>query len=81
MRKGLVLYRVEIIIWFVLFGRMNIRDKLFRFKIIKIEEVECSIFKFEIESVNYLFIYCEFLWRIWMLIMRWWYIEIVLLKS
>lgn len=81
MRKGLAPHRAEIITWFALLGRMNTRDKLLRLKIIKIEEAECPIFKSEIESVNHLFTHCEFSWRIWTSIMRWWHIEIVLPKS
>ncbi|PWG74389.1 hypothetical protein DF186_18165, partial [Enterococcus hirae] len=63
--KGLVLLRVKLFIWFVLVGKVNIKERFFRFGIISHGDNICVLCKRDVEYIHYLFLGCEFIWQVW----------------
>lgn len=65
-----VLYCIESFIWMVFLEKINLKSKLFGLGIIEFDDVVCCLCEEEIEDVNYFFVYCIVLWRIWL----WWFL-------
>ncbi|XP_016172465.1 uncharacterized protein LOC107614851 [Arachis ipaensis] len=63
--KGLVPQRVELFAWFVLISRVNTKERLSRFGIIRQEDTVCVLCNNELEHVYHLFLGCEFAWQVW----------------
>lgn len=66
--KGVVPHRIEIFIWFALLGKINTRAMLSWLGIIPISEAMCVFCKKHVETIDHLFIHCEFSRGLWM----WW---------
>ena len=67
--KGLVPSRVEIFAWFVLIGKINMKDRLLKFGIIQQNQSQCSLCNRYEEDYMHLFFSCEFaryLWCFWL---------------
>ena len=73
--KRLAPLRVELLIWFILLGRLNTKDHLWRFNCIAAEESLCVFCTNEQESINHLFFACPVAWGFWHNCMRWWSIQ------
>ncbi|KAL4299736.1 hypothetical protein AHAS_Ahas17G0130700 [Arachis hypogaea] len=63
--KGMVPPRIELFTWFVLVGRVNTKDRLSRLGIIERSDNVCVMCSKEIESVQHLFVTCEYAWQVW----------------
>lgn len=66
--KGLVPFRIEIFVWFVLLGRLNTKEKLWRLGIVPESEKNCVLCNIHPESVNHLFMGCTVASELWL----WW---------
>nr|XP_025648023.1 uncharacterized protein LOC112743003 [Arachis hypogaea] len=63
--RGVVPPRIELFGWFVLVGRVNIKERLSRLGIVMPSDNICVLCKKEIESVKHLFLLCELTWQVW----------------
>ncbi|XP_016167355.1 uncharacterized protein LOC107609826 [Arachis ipaensis] len=63
--KGIVPPRVELFTWFVLVGRVNIKDRLCRLGILQQNDNLCVLCKKDVENIHHLFVACEFSWQVW----------------
>nr|XP_029145892.1 uncharacterized protein LOC114924758 [Arachis hypogaea] len=63
--KGIVPPLVELFTWFVLVGRVNTKDRLSRLGIIEQSDNICVVCTKEIETIQHLFVTCEFAWQVW----------------
>ncbi|XP_016199059.1 uncharacterized protein LOC107640024 [Arachis ipaensis] len=63
--RGMVPPRIELFGWFVLIGRVNTKERLSRLGVIRLNDTLCVLCKREIESVEHLFLLCEFTWQVW----------------
>ncbi|KAL4393487.1 hypothetical protein AHAS_Ahas02G0056900 [Arachis hypogaea] len=61
--KDLVLPRVELFIWFILTGRVNMKERLSRLGVVNQEDVVCVLCNESVESGYHLFLGCEFSWQ------------------
>ncbi|XP_015970138.1 uncharacterized protein LOC107493575 [Arachis duranensis] len=57
--------RIELFGWFVLIGRVNTKERLSRLGVIRLSDTLCVLCKKEIESVEHLFLLCEYTWQVW----------------
>ena len=55
----------ELLLWFLMVGKINTLDKLSRLKIMQGVDTNCVLCQQEEESVNHLFFYCPFTWNVW----------------
>jgi hypothetical protein len=72
--RGVAPPRDELLLWFILKGRLNTRSRLKTLRILNIdgEDGLCPFCKEEEESIAHLFLHCKFSWRIWMDVINWW---------
>ncbi|KAL4359002.1 hypothetical protein AHAS_Ahas08G0033800 [Arachis hypogaea] len=63
--KGLVPPHVELFMWFVLVGQVNTKDRLSRLGIIEQRDTVCVLCNKNVETVQHLFVTCEFSWLVW----------------
>ncbi|MED6113242.1 hypothetical protein PIB30_118904 [Stylosanthes scabra] len=63
--KGLVPPRVELLVWFVILGKMNTKDRLFEIGMIRDVDANCVLCDAEWESVYHLFFGCKASLAIW----------------
>ncbi|XP_016178592.1 uncharacterized protein LOC107621062 [Arachis ipaensis] len=63
--KGLAPPQVELFIWFVLIGRVNTKERLHRFGILRHGDNICVFCKRDVEHIYHLFLGCEFTWQVW----------------
>ena len=73
--KGLAPPRVELLVWFILLGRLNTKDRLCRFNYIVAEDSLCVFCTNDQETISHLFFTCPFAWRFWHNCMNWWDIQ------
>ena len=66
--RGLVPFRIEIFVWFVLLGRLNTKEKLWRLGIIQDSEKNCVLCNNHSESIHHLFLGCSVALELWL----WW---------
>lgn len=59
------------LVWFAILGKLNTEDKLLRLKILHGNDIRCVLCGFEPDSINHLFLHCNFNWRIWCLCLSW----------
>ncbi|XP_072054264.1 uncharacterized protein [Arachis hypogaea] len=57
--------RIELFGWYVLIGRVNTKERLSRLGVIRLSDTLCMLCKKEIESVEHLFLLCEYTWQVW----------------
>lgn len=70
--RGLAPPRAEILVWFVLHGRLNTKERLARLNIIPLSAALCPLCSLENETVEHLFFECMRSWRIWSDCFLWW---------
>ena len=63
--KSVAPLKAELLVWFVLLGRLNTNDRLSRLDIINNFDVKCVLCNDLPEEVDHLFFTCQFTWRIW----------------
>ena len=62
----------ELLLWFLMVGKLNTLDRLKRFNIRPDMDSICVLCKQEEESINHLFCYCPFTWNVWSAVLSWW---------
>ncbi|XP_074287809.1 uncharacterized protein LOC141612961 [Silene latifolia] len=63
--QGLAPPRYELILWAILWKRVNTKDRVMRWKPMVEDEMNCVFCGVELETVNHLVLHCKFSWRIW----------------
>lgn len=66
--------KVELHVWFVLQQKLNTRSRLKRLNLIQVNEAYCPFCVNE-ETINHLFLHCNFTWKIWSECMLRWGIQ------
>ena len=79
--KGLVPFRIEIFVWFVLLGRINTKAKLGKLGLIPRSESDCIFCRESEEDTNHLFMDCRFAKEIWLWWLQLWHISWVFPSS
>ena len=64
--------RAEILVWFVLQGRFNTKERLARLNIIQTGDDSCPLCSGASEIVDHLFFGCLISWNLWMDCYAWW---------
>ena len=57
--------KAELLLWLVLQGRVNTRNRLRRFNILRSDDSRCVLCEVADESVQHLFFTCQFAWKVW----------------
>ena len=57
--------KAELLVWFVLMGRLNIRDHLIRLNVLHGDDDQCVLCKNHAEDLNHLFLAYPISWRVW----------------
>ena len=70
--KSLTPPKSELLLWFLLLGKLNTKDRLIRFNIRQGLDSKCVLCNQEEESINHLFCCCPFTWRVWCTFLNWW---------
>ena len=76
--KGLAPPCAEILVWFVLQGRLNSKERLAKLGIIPRGDDLCSLCSLcssASESVYHLFFKCMLSWKLWMDYIAWWELD------
>ena len=70
--KGVAPPKVELLLWFILLGRLNTKDRLLWLNILPADNYRCVICNEGEESISHLFFTCNFAWRVWSCCCDWW---------
>ncbi|XP_057760903.1 uncharacterized protein LOC130981324 [Arachis stenosperma] len=68
--KGFVPPRIELFGWFVLVGRVNIKERLTKLGVNIQSDSTCVLCTKESESAEHLFLQCEVTWQVWCNLVR-----------
>ena len=69
--KGLAHPRAELVVWFVMIGRLKTKAWLHKMKILQANKLRCALCNQHDESVEHLFLECNFSWQVWCMCLRW----------
>ncbi|XP_074277000.1 uncharacterized protein LOC141600656 [Silene latifolia] len=64
--KNLAPPRYEIILWAILWKRVNTKDRILKWKTLYWDEMTCVFCRDVLETPNHLFLHCRFSWKLWM---------------
>ena len=64
--------KVELLLWFILLGRLNTKDGLCRLNILSAENNLCVFYNCAEETMSHLFFTCQFVWKAWTSCYQWW---------
>ncbi|KAK2408860.1 hypothetical protein QL285_044338 [Trifolium repens] len=72
--RGVAPSRAELLMWFIMRGRINTKSILKRLQIVSDDGVEsrCLFCEEEEETIEHLFLHCNFSWKVWMDVLKWW---------
>ena len=70
--QGLAPPKAELLTWFVLLGRLNIKDRFCRLNILIGSDDKCIFCNEHCETLNHLFLSCYFSWRVWNVVVDQW---------
>lgn len=62
---GFVPLKVEVFLWQLLKGRILVREVLCNFGMVQMASTDCPLCGREAESVNHLFLHCDWSWKLW----------------
>ena len=62
---GLVPAKAELLLWFVILGRLNTKERLHRLNVIRSDDITCPMCNHEVESLSHVSFTCHFAWDIW----------------
>ena len=60
------------LVWFVLQGKLNTRERISRLNILNPVETICLMCQQEVETIDLLFCHCSFSWCFWTDCLSWW---------
>ncbi|XP_074303676.1 uncharacterized protein LOC141638164 [Silene latifolia] len=63
--KGLAPPRYEILLWAILWKRVNTKDRILKWKAMTWEEMRCTFCGDKLETPSHLFLHCKFSWQLW----------------
>ena len=70
--RGLVPPKAELLLWFVVQGRLNTKDRLRRMNLLSSADYRCVLCFDEDENLPHLFFTCPFSWKVWGACCQWW---------
>ena len=70
--NGLAPPRVDILVWLVLQGRLNTKERLAVLHIIPLVAAVCPFCVSTVGSIAHIFIECKYSWRLWADCLLWW---------
>ena len=70
--RGICPPKAELLLWLVLIGRINTKERLTRLNILHNNDIRCVLCKTYDEDINHLFFTCHFAWRVWSCCCQWW---------
>ncbi|KAK3220828.1 hypothetical protein Dsin_014798 [Dipteronia sinensis] len=70
--RGLIPPKVEVFIWQLLKGRVVVREVLVSFGMVHQASTACPLCDSMQESINHLFLHCDWSWKLWSSAMNWW---------
>lgn len=73
--RGLVQPKAELLMWFVIYGRLNTKNHLQRLNILRGDNYGCVLCNAELETISHLFFMCNFSWKVWGACCEWWGIK------
>lgn len=69
---GLAPPRAELLVWFILQGKLNTGSRLRQLNILLANESKCPFCNSEEENIHRLFLHCQYSWKVWMNVLKWW---------
>ena len=57
--------KVELLVWFLVLGKLNTKDRLANPNIITNGNVNCVLCNSHVESIDHLFFSCNYSWKLW----------------
>ncbi|KAK3190292.1 hypothetical protein Dsin_029853 [Dipteronia sinensis] len=69
---GFVPHKVEVFLWQLLKVRILVKEVLRNFGMVQIASIDCPLCNSEWETVNHLFLHCDWAWKLWSEAMGWW---------
>ena len=63
--QNLVPAKAELLVWFLVQGRLNTKERLHRLQVLINNDTMCPICNLGVENLSHLFFSCEFAWDIW----------------
>ena len=57
--------KVELLVWFLVLGKLNTKDRLISLNIIPASEGKCVLCGEHVESIGHLFFSCNYSWKLW----------------
>ncbi|XP_074314695.1 uncharacterized protein LOC141649927 [Silene latifolia] len=70
--KGLAPPKYEIILWAILWNKVNTKDRMLKWKEMAWEETMCTFCGEELETAKHLFLHCRYSWELWTSICEAW---------
>ena len=62
----------KLLLLFLMIGKLNTKDRLQRLNFMQGLESTCALCKVGTESIEHLFCYCPFTWKVWCSLLSWW---------
>ena len=72
---------MELLIWFVILGKLNTKDRILRLNIISNLDIECVLCKEHEESIEHLFFTSKYAWEMSSSCLRKWQVDWVMPKD
>ena len=67
--------KVELLIWFVILGKLNMKDRILRLNIVSSLDVKYVLCNEHEESIEYLFFTCKYAWELWSSFLSKWEVD------
>ena len=70
--RGLCPPKAELLVWLLLLGRINTKDRLQRLSVLQNNDLRCVLCNSCDETIAHLFFTCDYTWRVWSFCCNWW---------
>ena len=75
---GLAPTKAELLVWLLIRGRLNTKERLHRLNIMRNDGISCPLCNSEVESIFHLIFFCNFVWKLWGVCCLWWGVSWIL---
>lgn len=79
--KSLTPPKSELLLWFLVVGRLSTKDRILRLNIRQGIDATCVLCNEGVETINHLFCHCPFTWKVWCRCPHWWNYSWVILEN